>query len=225
MKDLEIRKYERLARSSDFGAAHSSTFPAASLGGQKFTALAAEVETLAAHATAQAGGKGAAQASTHSKRAARDDVRRKMVAIRETALAMDEEIPGVSANFRIPRANGDQALINSARAFVVSATPLKAQFLLREIPATFLEDLTAAINAFEAAVNEKNAHTEKRITATAAIRAALERGAKLLRELDPIARNKFRNDPATLAAWESATHVARPPKRTQAIAPPAPPTQ
>ena len=225
MKDIEIRKYERYVRATDFGTAHASTFPSTSLGGQKFAALAAEVEILAAHATAQAGGKGAAQASTVSLRAARVDIRQKMVAIRETSQAMDEETPGVSANFRIPYANGDQALINSARAFVEAATPLKAEFLKREMPATFLEDLTAAIDAFEALVNEKNTHTEKRITATAAIRAALERGAKLLRELDPIVRNKFRNDPATLAAWESATHVTRTPRRAQAAQTSAPSPQ
>jgi hypothetical protein len=226
MKDTEIRKLEMLTRVRDFGAAHASSFPASSLGGQRFAAVGTVVNELESHGATQSSGKGAAQASTSAKRAARTDVREKMVAIRDTAQALEEALPGVSANFRVPRDNGDQALINSARAFVEAATPIKNEFLQREMPATFLEDLTAAVVGFESAVNEKNAHTEKRITATAAINAGLERGAKLVRELEPIVRNKFRADAATLAAWESASRTARPPKKkpsaSKAPQPPSP---
>jgi hypothetical protein len=224
MKDTEIRKFEMLARVRDFGAAHVSSFPAASLGGQKFAAVGAVVGELEAHGTTQSSGKGAAQASTSAKRAARMDVRGKMVAIRDTAQALEEAIHGVSGNFRVPRDNGDQALINSARAFVSAATPIKNEFLQREMPATFIEDLTAAVAVFESAVNEKNTNTEKRITATAAISASLERGAKLVRELDAIVRNKFRADAATLAAWESASHITRPSKKRPAPTTPTPPS-
>ena len=160
MKDTETRKLEMLGRVRDFGAAHASLFPAASLGRQKFTAVGAVVDELEEHGTTQSSGKGAAKAGTQAKRAARANVREKMVAIRDTALALEEAIPGVSSNFRLPRANGDQVLISSARAFVAAATPIKNEFLQREMPATFLEDLTAAIAEFESAVNEKNTNTE-----------------------------------------------------------------
>jgi len=225
MKDSEIRKSDRLVRVCDFGAAHADSFPAASVGGQKFAAISAVVDELEAHGANQSSGKGAAQAGTLAKRAARASVREKMIAIRETAQALEETLPGVSANFRVPSNNGDQALINSARAFVEAATPIKSEFIQREMPATFLEDLTAAIELFENAVNEKNTSTERRIAATAAINASLERGAKLVRELDPIVRNKFRGDAATLAAWESASRVARAPKKSATTTQPAPPPQ
>lgn len=213
MKDTEIRKLEMLRRVRDFGAAHASSFPAASLAAQKFAAVGAVVAEVESHGTTQSTGKGAAQAGASAKRAARVDLREKMAAVRDTALALEEVTPGVSANFRIPRTNGDQALMSAARAFVAAATPLKNEFLQREMPATFLEDLTAAVTRFENSLNEKNASTEKRITATAAINSGLERGLKLVRELDPIVNNKFRGDAATLAAWASASHVARPPKK------------
>jgi hypothetical protein len=220
MKNTDIRTFEMFARTHDLGETLAPSFPATSLGRQKFAAIGVVIEELEAHGTTQSSGKGAAQASTKAKRAARIDVREKMIAIRDTAQALEETIPGVSSNFRVPRANGDQALINSARAFVTAATPIKSEFLQREMPATFLEDLTAVIAVFESAVNEKNASTEKHITATAAINASLERGLKLVRELDPIVRNKFRADAATLAAWDSASHVQRPPKKKK----PAPAT-
>lgn len=225
MKDTERRKFEMLMRVRDFGAAHAASFPATSLGGQKFAALDAVVAELEAHGATQASGRGAALAGTLAKSAARDNVRAQMMAIRDTASVMEEAISGVSINFRLPRANGDQALISSARAFVAAATPIKSEFLQREMPATFLEDLTAAVAEFEGKVNEKNLHTEKRIAATAAINASLEHGVKLVRELDPIVNNKFRGDAATLAAWESASHVARTPKKSPKPPTPAPPAQ
>ena len=225
MKDTEIRKLEMLRRVRDFGAAHAASFPAASLAAQKFAAVGAVVAEVEAHGATQSTGKGAAQAGASAKRAARADLREKMAAIRDTALALEEVTPGVSANFRIPRTNGDQALISAARAFVAAATPLKTEFLQREMPATFLEDLTAAIARFESALNEKNASTGKRITATAAIGGSLERGLKLVRDLDPMVNNKFRGDAATLAAWASASHVTRPPKKAASQTTPAPTPQ
>lgn len=226
MKDTERRTFEMLRRVRGFGAARASSFPATSLGGQKFAALGAAVDEVETHGTTQSSGKGAAQAGTEAKRAARSDLRQKMVAIRETALALEEVIPGVSDNFRVPRGNGDQILISSARAFVAAATPIKNEFIQREMPATFLEDLTAAIELFESAVSERNVNTEKRIAATAAMRVALECGAQLVRELDPVIKNKFRGDSGVLTAWYSASHIERPPKRAGAPAPaPTPPTQ
>jgi hypothetical protein len=225
MRDIETRNLETLRRMRDLGESHADSFPIGSLAAQKFQGIREVIAEVEAHGVAQSGGKGAAQASTSAKRAARDDLRQRMVAVRETALAMEESLPGVSANFRIPRTNGDQALISAARAFVEAATPLKNEFLQREMPATFLEDLTAAVERFESALNEKNVNTEKRITATAAISAALERGMKLVRELDPIVKNKFRGDAATLAAWASASHVERPPKKRAPRTTPATPQQ
>jgi hypothetical protein len=222
MREREIHNFEMLKRVDDHGEADAASFPAASLGGQLFAAISAVVEELEEYAAAQSAGGGAARSSTQEKRKARESVRRKMSAISSTADSMESEFPGAAKRFRLPRNNGDQVLINSARAFLEAATPLKEDFLRRELPATFLEDLTAAIAAFETAVNNQNLNNERRVSATAAIREAVERGVKLVRKLDPIVRNKYRDDEAKLAAWESAKHVERAPKRTKAARKPAP---
>jgi hypothetical protein len=227
MNDTQTRIYEMLTRVRDFGAAHATSFPAASLGGQKFVTVGSVVDELEQHGTAQSVSSSAAKTNTGTKKTARDEVRRKMTAISETARTMESTMPGITATFRIPNTNGDQALLNSARAFLESATPLKNEFISREMPADFLEDLTGAINSYESAYNSKNLNTEKRVTATAAIDAVVERGRELVRELDAIVRNKFRSDAATIAAWESASHVERSPRRkneTSAPTPPTPPT-
>jgi hypothetical protein len=147
-----------------------------------------------------------------------------MAAISKTARAMESSRPGIAASFRLPNNEGDQALLNAARAFVEAATPLKNEFIQHEMPADFLEQLTNAIDAFESATNNQNVNKEKRVTATAAIEAVVERGTALVRELDAIVRNKFRTDAATIAGWASAKRTERPPRRTSAASNP-PPTQ
>ncbi len=221
MRDSEIRKAQSLNRMNDFGVERGGDFPAASLGGQKFAevkALVLEVDTLGAE---QAGADAAARASATAKRAARLSILQKMRAMRETSKAMEGEMPGVSDNFKLPTKNGDEALVNAARAFVTAATPLKAHFLQREMPATFLEDLTAAINEFESASNSLNLNKSKRVGATAGLKSAFVRATRLKRELNPIVRNKYRDDLSSLAEWESATHVEHPPKAKPKDAPPS----
>jgi hypothetical protein len=223
MNDSQIRIYEMLTRVRDFGGAHAVSFPASSLGAQKFAAVGGVVDELEQHGTAQSSSSSAARTSTGAKKLARDNVRRKMAAISETARVMESTVPGIAASFRVPSTNGDQALLSAARAFVVAATPLKNEFISREMPANFLEDLTGAINSYESAFNSKNLNTEIRVTATAAIDAVVERGRELVRELDAIVRNKFRSDAATMAAWESASHVERSPRRKAGTPAPLPP--
>lgn len=220
MDDLQTNYFEMFTRADSFGGEHSADFPASNLGGQRFASLRTLIAELEQHGTAQSSSRSAAKASTGMKRAAKAELRQKMVAVSETARVIELSIPGTAANFRMPTTNGDQALLSTARAFVEKATPLKDEFIKREMPADFLDDLVAAINAFEATLDSRNVNTEKRVTATAAIDPLIERGRTIIRELDAIVRNKYRNDPATLAAWESATHVERPSRRKKAAVTP-----
>jgi hypothetical protein len=220
MTDAEIRKAESIVRMNDFGVSHAASFPATGLAGQMFAEMGAVVTDVETHGTAQSAGAGAARTSAGAKKAAREDLRRRMKAISATAAAMESERPGISNTFRLPKAGNDQTLLNTARAFSEAAVPLRSEFTERELPASFIEDLNAAVAEFENAVNAQNISTEKRVSATAALKDALARGMKLKRELDPIVRNKFHGDPATLAAWTSASHVERAPRAKPA--PPAP---
>jgi hypothetical protein len=224
MNDAQTKVYEMLTRVKSFGAEHALDFPLSSLGGEKFAALGGVIDELEQHGAAQSAGAGAARTSTGAKRAAREILRRQLTAVNETTRAMESIQPGIAASFRMPNTNGDQALLNTARAFVGAATPLKNEFIRRELPASFLEDLDAAINAFESAVNSQTQSTERRVAATAAIEAVIERGRQLVRELDAIVKNKYRNNAATLAAWESASHVERLPRKKKAPGTPPPTT-
>lgn len=222
MTDTEIRRIQALVRIAAFGAARATDFPAASLGGQKFAEIKLLVTELDVLGEAQASAGGAARANVETKRVARNSLLQKMRAIRETSKAMEGERPGVSNNFRVPTNNGDEALVNTARAFIAAATPLKTAFIQREMPVTFLEDLNAVVDEFESVTNEQNINTGKRVGATEAVKSTLLRTAELVRELNPIVRNKYRDDAASLAAWNSAVHVERPPKPSKKRITPSP---
>lgn len=214
MNGKEIRISQLGTRMQDFGAVKGADFPAGSLGMQKFAALNEVVSAIDRHGSRQALTSGFAQTSTGVKKELRALVRSWMKAIRDTAVSLESEHPGISKSFRMPPANGDEMLINSARAFVEAAMPLKSQFVSREMPATFLDDLTEAIARFEEAVSSYNRHCGEHSAETVLLRNNLSQIMKLRRELDPIVRNKYRDDPATLAMWESASRLERAPKRT-----------
>lgn len=214
MEDKDIRISQTATRMRDFGVAQSGNFSAESLGGQKFAELNALITAIDEHGAQQTLSKASAQGSTEANRSLRIYIRSKMKSVRNTAVSLEPEIPGISNSFRMPVGNSDEVLINSARAFVQAATPLKSHFISREMPENFLEDLTAAIEQLEASVSNHNKHRANRVAATASLKATLSRVLEIRRELDPIVRNKFRNDPATLAAWESASHLERAPKKS-----------
>ena len=209
MNSLETRRLEMLTRVRDFGATHAAEFPPTSFGGEQFAAVGQVVEELTRLATAQSSGAGSARLGSANRAASREELRDDLQAIARTARAMSLDVPGLEDKFRLPRSGSDQALLTTARVFAADAAPLKAEFVRHELPADFLEDLNRDIEAFERAVNSQNTGKGAQVTATAAIDAAVERGMNAVQRLDAVVRNKFRDDPARLAAWESAKHTPR----------------
>jgi len=142
-------------------------------------------------------------------------LRRELESIARTARSMAMTMPGLEDKFRAPRDLKDQELLGLARSFAADALPLKAEFVRRGLPADFLDELEDDLEAFEAAVNRRIQGTEAHITATAAIDDLIDGGIRTVRELGPIMRNIFAGDMATLAAWESASHIERAPRRNR----------
>jgi hypothetical protein len=198
-------------RVRDFMSENLADFPAKSLAREKFTLLEAAIADLVKYGTDETSGRNAGAVSAVNKKLARQALREQMQVISRTAARMAESTPGMENNFRVPRTNGDQALLNTARAFAADATPMKTQFVKWELPESFIEDLGAAIEKFEQADNSQNQNRTKSVTATAAIDDAIERGKQAVRDLERILRNKYKGENAKLAAWETASHLERAP--------------
>lgn len=212
MKDSEIRRVEMFIRVRQYGADHAAAFPASSRGGEVLADLNNVVTELEGHAAAQSSGTRGSRESTTLKAVARAALREDMEAISRTARVIALTMSGVDEKFRLPRNAGDQTWLAAARSFARDAEPLKAEFIRRGLPQDFIDDLNADIETFEEAINNSAQNTGSRVAATVAIDKAIERGMNDLRELDAIMRNVFRDDPAALAAWASASHTERAPR-------------
>lgn len=221
MNDSERRKREAFLISCGFGDAHASDFADGSLAKQYFVNLKAVCAELDQLGGSEIAAFGSARAGTFSRQQARDAIIEHLQALRRTARAMADEVPGIEAKFRIPYDNNDRNLLNAARAALTDATPLKARFIAHEMAADFLEDLAADIAALEASMGDQASSVGDHVSASAAIDEAIGRGMDLLRKLDAIVRNKYANNAAVLAEWTSASHIERAPKRKKQEMPPA----
>jgi hypothetical protein len=220
MNDKDVRSADMVLRVRDFGSEEATAFPPLTLGGQLFATVNAAAIELASHISKQISGVNAAKEGTSTKAGAREALHAAMDRIRRTARAMSQSIPGVDKKFRFAVNLTDQVLLGTAQAFVTAATPLRTEFISYAMPADFIEDLQALITDFERALSAQNVGKEHKVSARAAIEEVLARALAAVRQLDAIVRNVFHDQPAKLAAWESARHIERAPKKNK----PAPTT-
>lgn len=210
MNSVINRAYEMLVRVDTFTAERAAAFPADTLGGETVAELKEAIQNLTGAITSQTTGLSSAQRATAERMAAREALRESMKAIARTARVMALDTPGLENKFRLPRSGSVSTLLMTARAFATDALPLKAEFIRHELQPTFVEDFASDIAELERAMGGQNTGRDAHVSATASVESAAERGMNAVRRLDAIVRNKFRDDPATLAAWESARHIESP---------------
>jgi hypothetical protein len=208
MNNVFTRTQETFLRVQRFTSERAPSFPAGSLGAEMCEEINGVVQSLNDALASQTSGLNSAQQATAAREAARQTLRADVQAMTRTARAMALDTPGLENKFRFPRSGSDQALLAAARAALGDAVPFKAEFIRHGLPETFIDDLRAHIADLEQAMGEQNTGRGAHVTATASIEPTIERGMNAMRKLDAIVRNKFRDDPAALAAWESARHMA-----------------
>jgi hypothetical protein len=194
-------------------------FPANSIGGQRFNTLDDLAGKIDLHGSKMAQEKGAAKAATEAKSARLESIRRQMKTMRETMVSCEPQQPGVSQHFNMPASTSAESIVEGARAFIATGTTMKPLFLSREMPENFLEVLADTIQSYEEAVNDYNLHSANRAAARAMLDDVCSQVLAVRRELDPIVRNKYRNDPEKLAMWETASHLERQAKRNASAEP------
>jgi ElaB/YqjD/DUF883 family membrane-anchored ribosome-binding protein len=221
MTDKENRKYQMFVRVRNFCTAHATDFVANSLASQLIAALVALIATLDDLIAEQSSGRGAAREGTSSRGTARAALRDSMEAISRTARTLGQ---GLDEKFRVPHGQNDQVLIGAARGFARDAAPLSAKFIALELPADFIEELNEDIDDLQSAIDQHTDAVGDHVGARAGIDRAIDEASGIVRQLDTIIRNKYRNDPVVLAEWASASHTERDPKRKPASpTAPAPP--
>jgi hypothetical protein len=208
MTDNQTRRLAALGKTLMFASLYPADFPS----GGKAAQLRDEIRNAEAEANSGAAGQqsghGSMKAGTRTKSDLYDELYDDLRAINRTAKAIAADEPGLEEKFRMPRSPSYAQVLATARAFVTDATPLAAKFVEYEMPADFLTDLAADIAAFEAA-EDQGAGLTNRVGATRTVSEAIMAGIAALRKLDPLMRNKYRNDPVKLAEWFTSSRVER----------------
>jgi len=207
-----------------FGIANAADFLAASLGGQQFALIHTAVTGIAGLGAAQVSGASSAHAEVMSKVAGRFHLHDDLLGITTAAHSLALlGTAGLDGKFLMPRSGGDQALLNSARAFQTDAAAFSAQLISLGLPATFLTQLGTDITAFEASITAKGAGVGAQAGATGGLESTAHQAAIALHVLKTIVPNIYKNNPAKLAEWATASHVEKhtPVPRTKPAATPA----
>jgi hypothetical protein len=212
MNDSQVRVLDASQRVRAVAAARSTDFPAASRQAELVSLLDTAIKQVEELAAKQISAILDGQKSVEQKKAAIKSLLALLRAINQTARSINEQFPGLADQFKMPR-DIEQDILNRARAFITNATPIATEFTTRCLPATFPADLQAAIEAVEAAGTHKANALAAQTAATAGLAAAIKRLLSIQRELNAIMRNLYSQDPASLAAWTTASHIQRAPKR------------
>ncbi len=211
MNDNDRRRYEMLVRVNQFGTENAADFTGVATA--KFTQLAANVNLIESSAADQLAGFGEAAQQFEVKDTIRENLREILAAIARTARSMEYEFDGVADKFRFNRSLSDANLLAKARAVISDIADYEADFIAYGMPAAFVANLENAADAFEASFSATASATAEHVAATAQTAANIRAGMILVRTLDAIVKNRYAESPGKLAAWTSAKHVEKAPKK------------
>jgi len=215
MKAKSKRKVEACKRSLRHLTDHPLT-PANARLTALTTQMTAEVASFRDYCAGQSGGEAEFHSGTMTRRQMAEVLRADMRAINQMAKSLPkEQFPGVRELFLMPRGGSYEALIARANAFVDKVGPIKSVFVDRGLPADFDEQLATKLAAVDTATDTRESGRSDRVGGTAGLDAKATHALALLREMDSILSFQYRNDPAMLASWKSASHVDRDPSRAE----------
>jgi hypothetical protein len=206
-----------------FGTKYAADFPAGSVGAAQFGIINNAVTTLGSLGTTQVSGVNSVQNSVLAKAIGRQHLHDDLIAINDAAHSL--VLTGNTAlagKFPMPPHHGDQALLNSARAFANDAAPFTALFTSVGLPADFITHLNADITMFETANSSKGSSMLAQGGATGGIVDAAHKAAIALHVLDTVVKNTYKSNPQRLAEWTIASHVEKHTPVTRAKPAPAP---
>jgi hypothetical protein len=107
----------------------------------------------------------------------------------------------------------NEALLAAGRSFVAGG--VTDQTLLENYGATsgWPEIVDLACDNFEAAFGQQDSAVGNRVAANADLKAKLSELTDLKGSLRHLVKNYTRTNPGARAAWDTAAHVERPPKK------------
>ncbi len=211
MNDTRKRRFERHARCVGFSEERAADFPADTARGKSaanLKSILAEIERLDVESATHVRLK---KQGTSDKQDVRETLTRLVNTLSDTAEALAADHPEISGVFRRLKSNSNErTLLATARSFAGAAPRFRNLLVEADLPPDIVERLKAGISNFEESSSRKERGASAKASAEAALDDAFRRADQELERLDVFVRNKFGDDPATMAAWERARHLERP---------------
>jgi hypothetical protein len=190
----------------DFSRAHPSA-------DASYTSVLGRLESSITRMEELAGQQQGGYLSKHSSTVRRRELRRRLhggllrhlVTIAEDAA---KEEPGLTDMFRLPSANAShQAFQTLARKMLEKGQAQKELLGKHGLADKLLEDLSAAVDEFDASVSETIEGRQGHVLARAELDTVGDEVMRLVGMLDGLNRYRFDRNPELLVGWESARHV------------------
>lgn len=218
MNIYERRQLDMFQKVAEFAANHAADFPAESVATESLDTLRRVIDNLKKFDANQNSQAGNARRHTALKNSVRESLIDDLKAIARCARAISRRIPALDQKFKMYGKPNNLTILSVARTFAADAEPFAGEFIRYGLPANFLEDLRADIEAFERAGLDQTTTALAVTTAADAIDDEINDGLDAVRDLDTLTRVVFRNDPNMLAQWTRVSHIDRPARAAKAAA-------
>ena len=210
MKKPETSLLATLKTIDVFGDKYAADFPATSVGGKQFALVKAAVTATGNLGADQVSGGDESHEGVLDEAALRLKLHGDLLSICTAAHSLVLlGTAGLNGLFHMPRHDGDQELLNVARAFAADAVPFQTQFVSLNLADTFIADLLKDIDDFEAALKAHKAGGGKKSVATTGIGKTIHDAGIALHVLNTVVPNTYKNDPEKLAEWVVASHIQK----------------
>lgn len=213
MTGAQRRRMEKLEREAVFFTDNAADFPANSPADKVSAEISpkqAQALDLDAKLTVESGERRAAQEAKDEKRDLLLDQLRDFAT---AAIGIGNEVPGLTAQFRVPTNRSDQNLIAAATAFFDASEAHKEKFAELGLDAGERNMLASLRDEFSAARAEWESAVVEHAGAGGDLDAVFRDMMALSRKRSAIVKIKYKDNPGKLAAWTVASHLERPPKR------------
>ncbi len=230
MDDRNIRRFERATRVKNFGLKITADITPGSKAATLFAELAPIISKLEAARVGQLRSPVGKEALIGALNSDFKDIARTARAIKIDEATFDDspyrnplttvETPVATHADSLLALLEDQAA--DSPAVLAEKAALRAKFIAYELPADFVEDLRADRDALDTCNSGKHSDNLEGVISTSAIDTLLTAAQAIITRLDTVIQNKYRNDPDQLAAWTSASHTQRAPKKADPVVTPPP---
>jgi hypothetical protein len=178
------------------------------------TTLVTELDSLLKQmdqvAPVQMQGQAEEHSAIASMQAHRKDAESQLRHLKHVGKLAAKEHPDLAAKLRItPRPTSNRVFRNAARAVQAEADANKDLLGTLGMSATVFTELGATLDEFDKSADRADAARVAHVSASAELEVAARRVVQVVRVLDSLYRSRFRDDPARLSQWESASSGLR----------------